>query len=192
MSPSQPDMMMSVSDGGDAFVEVYTKLIEGTSPKRIRMIERTYSLSFIGRGTTRLAFRAGNYVPEGSPVVKIAIPGQAGRRAVEREADLWRKANDSQRNLLTPVLDEDDQNHWLLMPELDVGVEPTHAHDLHQRLTTAGMAMRDVTPGDIGIRNNDHMLVDYAGCKFIKNTPVTQNTMEQIVEQRWDGWNDPR
>lgn len=75
---------MSVSDGGDAFVEAYERLTGGTSPKRIRMVERTYLLSFICRGTTRVAFRAGSYVPEESAVVKTGIPGQAGRRAVER------------------------------------------------------------------------------------------------------------
>lgn len=61
------------------------------------------------------------------------------------------------------------------MPEFDVGVESMYPHHLDQRFTTAGMAMRDVTPGDIGIHNSDHMLVNYAGCKFTENTLITQN-----------------
>jgi hypothetical protein len=184
------DEVTSVTDGEDAFARAHSKVAESAGPTIIEDVERGLSLPFVGRGTTRIAFRADTYRDGAPTVVKIAIDGRGGRRAVERERDLWQNADETQRELLAPVRDVDDQNRWLVLPAVEVGVSPVQAHEFHRRLTAAGLAMRDVTPGDIGFCGDNWMLVDYAGCKPIEHTPVTKAKMKEIVDRRWCRWTE--
>lgn len=170
------------------FSEAYRVLTEGTSPKLIESIETDFSLPFVGRGTTRLAFRADTHCDGNPTVVKIAIEDRGGQNAIARENQLWQRADKPQRELLTPILEADEENRWLVMPAIDTGVSQAQAHEFHRRLTATGLAMRDVTKGDIGIHNTGWMLVDYAGCKEIQRTPVTKEKMKTIVDKRWNGW----
>ncbi|MFB6187449.1 MAG: hypothetical protein ABEI86_11360 [Halobacteriaceae archaeon] len=180
--------IMDLFEERDVFAEVYTELTEGTAPERIRKIERAYSLSFIGRGTTRLAFRADTHTGGDPIIVKIALQGQGGVNAVKRETELWRTADAAQRNLLAPVIAADTQHRWLTMPVIDAGVDTTQAHEFHRKLVAAGLAIQDVTPGDIGVLDGERKLIDYANCQKIKQTSVTRTQMKEIVERRWEQW----
>lgn len=180
---------MTAFDEEDIFREVYAEFTDGTGPSQIQRIEREYRLSLIGRGTTRLVFRTHSDVMEKTAIVKIGIPERAGPRMNERESGLWQAADSPQRELLAPVLATDPENRWLAMPLIDVGVTPEQAYDFHRQLTATGLAIRDVTPGDIGIYDGGPVLIDYGGCKPIEKTPVNSEEMFEIVEKRWEDWN---
>lgn len=181
-------MVTVTPDGRDAFARAFAELADGASPDAIRRVERACPLRLVGRGSTRLAFRSDATAGEGPVVVKVALAGLGGRRAVEREAALWESVEDAGRDLLAPVLAADSEHRWLAMPVVETGVSVDRAREFHRRLTAAGLVLRDVTPGDVGLLDGRPVLVDYAGCKPVAEAPVTRSEMARLVEQRWTEW----
>lgn len=184
-----PTRMIAVpASGRRAFDRAARLLSGGTGPEPVAAIARSCDLSLVGRGTTRLAFDADAHVDGGSAVVKVAIPGRGGRRAVERERRTWDAASEAQRELLAPVVASDPDGRWLVAPRCSTGVPVERAHRFHRRLARAGLVVRDVTPGDVGRLDGETVLVDAAGCQFLEDAPVTVAEMLDLVDRRWAGW----